>query len=70
MPPRFLGPIMTLLAVNLNIFNHEQTDLHRAGEPTPLDLRVLDDMGLLRKVGGTFFLTPAGPVVPCNERVF
>lgn len=31
---------------------------------------ILDDIGLLCKVGGVFSLTPAGPVVPCHERVF
>lgn len=27
-------------------------------------------MGLLRNVGGAYSLTPAGPIVPCNECVF
>lgn len=61
-----LGRVITLLAVNLHLFYPEKTDLHYIDEPKLLDQRVLDDMGLLCKVGGIFSLTPAGSVVPRN----
>lgn len=68
--PLVIGHVITLLAVNLNVLQPEHTDLSPTCEPTPLDLRALDDMGLLRKVGSIFCISLAGPVVPRHERVF
>lgn len=68
--PLNLGHVITLLAVNLDILHPGHTDLGLIGEPTPLDLRVLDDMGLLCRIGGIFSIALASPVIPCHEHVF
>lgn len=62
--------MITSLAVNLKLLHPDYTDLTPTGEPTPLDLRTLNDMGLLRKVGGVFSLTHIGPIIARHECVF
>lgn len=65
-----ISSVITSLSVNLHLFYPEHIDLHHTSEPTLMDLCVLDDMGLLRKVGDAFSLTLTGPVMLRNERVF
>ncbi|XP_043817312.1 uncharacterized protein LOC122724981 [Manihot esculenta] len=68
--PLIFGHLITAIAVNQKLLHPAHTDLTPTGKQTPLDLRSLDDMGLLRQVGGIFSLSPAGPLTPRHERVF
>lgn len=54
-----LGSMITALAVNLNLLDLNDNDLHVACSMKPLDLHCLENMGLIEQVQGVYsFCTP------------
>jgi hypothetical protein len=68
--PLILGSYITHFALNAQLFSLDNNNLHKACDMPPLDLKSLDDMGLLHRENGIICFAPPGPLVPRHLRVF
>lgn len=62
--------IITQLAIFTTGLDIDETDLHIICPQTPLNLRSLDDMGLLELKDNKSYFAPPGPPEPRNMRIY
>ncbi|KAH9715904.1 hypothetical protein KPL71_021247 [Citrus sinensis] len=60
----FLGPYITLLAINLCVFDPDNNDLHSACKKEFLDMSVFERIGVVEFKEGRFQFTEPGPTHP------